>query len=127
MQSVKIRQITPLLNFLSLFPRQKDFLILTQSINILHICRCKIAFYSNDSQLSNRRSSFGYGSKSDFTKTLTASPSVTTYRHKSEFTENKNKGKTFGGPRDVAPDRSYLVPQLQKVPGPGQVSHSLYF
>ena len=125
MQYVKIKPITPLQNLPLLFPKQKDFLNLTHSISFLHILRCKIAFYSNNSQLSNRRASFGYGSKSDFTKTLTASPSVTTYRHKSAFTENKNKGKTFGNTREGSPDRSYFVPQLHKVPGPGQVSYSL--
>ena len=126
MQSVKIKPITQLPNLLLLFPKQKDFLNLILSIHYSHIRRCKIAFYANDSQLSNRRASFGYGNKSDFTKTLTASPSVTTYRHKSVFTDNKNKGKTFGNTRDGSPDRSYLVPQLHKVPGPGQVSYCLY-
>ena len=125
MQSVKIKPITRHRSSLLLFPKQRDFLTLIHSINMFHIDRCKVAFYSNDSQLSNRRASFGCGSKSDFTRTLTASPSVTTYRHKSVFAENKNKGKTFGGSRDVSADRSYFVPQLHKVPGPGQVRHFL--
>lgn len=40
---------------------------------------------------------------------------------KSTFEENKGKGNTFGGSREKSPDRSYFIPQLQKVPGPGQV------
>ena len=32
-----------------------------------------------------------------------------------------NHGKSFGTAREKLPDRSYLVPQLHKVPGPGQV------
>lgn len=51
----------------------------------LFYCRCKIAFYTNDSQLSHRKTSFGYGLKTDFTKTLTCSPPATKYNVKSEF------------------------------------------
>lgn len=36
-------------------------------------------------QLSNRKSSFGYGKKYDFTKTLTCSPSVNQYNIKSSI------------------------------------------
>jgi len=28
----------------------------------------------------------------------------------------------FGMSREKSPDRSYLIPQLQKIPGPGQVT-----
>ena len=89
---------------------------------LFRIFRCKVAFYSNDSQLSNRKASFGYGRKSDFTKTLTASPSVTTYTSKSVFEQNKGRGKSFGSARDRSPDTSYLIPQIHKNPGPGQVN-----
>ena len=88
-------------------------------------CRCKVAFYSNDSQLSNRKASLGYGTKHDFTKDLTASPGATKYNIRSIFDENKTRGKSFGLSRELSPDRSYLVPQLNKVPGPGQVKYML--
>jgi hypothetical protein len=50
---------------------------------------CPNAFYSFDSQLSNRKAAFGYGNKSDFTKTLTASPPVTKYGLKTFLDESK--------------------------------------
>lgn len=81
-----------------------------------------MAFYSNDSQLSNRRTSFGYGKKSDFTKDQTASPGATKYMHKSIFENSKARGKSFGLSRESSPDNSYLVPQIHKHPGPGQVN-----
>lgn len=61
----------------------------------------------------------GEAKRSDFTKTLNCSPPSTAYQYKSAF-EEKNRGKSFGLSRDQSPDRSYLIPQLQKVPGPGQ-------
>lgn len=82
---------------------------------------CPNAFYSFDSQLSNRKASFGYGKKSDFTRTLTVSPPATKYEIKSFLDESREKGKSFGTTREKLPDNSYLVPQLQKVPGPGFV------
>jgi hypothetical protein len=82
-----------------------------------------LAFYANDSQLSQRKTSFGYGDKVDFTKTLTCSPPSTKYVPKSVFEENKDKGNKFGVNRDQSPDRSYLIPQLHKVPGPGQYNN----
>jgi hypothetical protein len=50
---------------------------------------CPNAFYSFDSQLSNRKASFGYGNKSDFTRTLTVSPPVTKYEIKTFLDESK--------------------------------------
>lgn len=73
------------------------------------------------SQLSKRGASFGSGKKSDFTKTFTCSPPSTLYMYKSVFEEGKTRGKSFGGSRERSPDRSYLVPQLHKNPGPGNV------
>lgn len=57
---------------------------------------CPNAFYTFDSQLSNRKASFGYGNKSDFTRTLTVSPPATKYEIKSFLDESKDKGKSFG-------------------------------
>jgi hypothetical protein len=62
----------------------------------------------------------GFGKKSDFTKTKTESPPPTHYLVKSLF-EEKKKGRTFGCAREKSPDRSYLIPQIQLNPGPGQV------
>jgi hypothetical protein len=78
-------------------------------------------FYTYDSQLSNRKSSFGYGNKYDFTQTLTVSPPVNTYNLKTFVEETKSKGKSFGTARDKLPDNSYLIPQMHKIPGPGAV------
>ena len=69
--------------------------------------------------MTNRRAAIGYGKKLDFTKTAFETPAANNYQHKSVFEESKNHGKTFGGGR--SPDRSYLIPQKSKVPGPGQV------
>lgn len=90
----------------------------------MHLLRCKVAFYSNDSRLSNRKTSFGCGNKYDFTKDRTHSPAATKYLIKSVFEESKGRGRSFGLSRELSPDQSYLVPQLQKVPGPGQVIYS---
>ena len=57
---------------------------------------CPNAFYTVDSQLSNRKASFGYGNKSDFTRTLTVSPPVTKYEIKTFLDLSKDKGKSFG-------------------------------
>ena len=94
-----------------------------------HQSRHRIGFYIKDeqmSQLSKRKTSFGYGRKSDFTKDLTASPRATLYSHKSVFEEqtSKKNGKSFGLSREKSPDRSYLIPQLHKNPGPGKVNFS---
>lgn len=92
----------------------------------LGLFRCKVAFYLNDSQLSQRKTSFGFGHKTDFTKPTTCSPPSTKYNTKSGFDENKMRGKSFGLGRDSSPDRSYLIPQLYKVPGPSQVKLNLF-
>jgi hypothetical protein len=87
---------------------------------------CPTAFYAYDSQLSNRKAGFGYGTKSDFTRTLTASPAATKYELKTFVDEAKTKGKSFGLDREKLPNNSYLIPQMQKVPGPGVVLNSIY-
>lgn len=85
------------------------------------IFRCPNAFYTFDSQLSQRKTSFGYGKKSDFTQPTNVSPPSTKYNSKSFVDESKKSGKTFGISRELSPDRSYLIPQLHKNPGPGNV------
>ena len=89
------------------------------------IPRCKQAYYAHTSHLSKRKTSLGYGKRSDFTKVQTSSPVSTKYLHKSVFEENKNKGRTFGLSRNQSPDRSYLLTQLHKLPGPGQYDNSV--
>ena len=81
--------------------------------------------YSNQSELSRRKAAFGYGDKSDFTKPQTVSPASTKYNHKSFCDDSKNKGKSIGLSRDKIPDRSYLIPQMQRIPGPGNVIYLL--
>lgn len=87
---------------------------------------CPNAFYTFDSQLSNRKAAFGYGNKSDFTRTLTVSPPATKYEIKTFLDDSREKGKSFGLHREKLPDNSYLVPQLHKIPGPGGVSFVLF-
>lgn len=36
------------------------------------------------------------------------------------------RGKSIGLSRDNIPDRSYLIPQMHKIPGPGQVRNYLF-
>ena len=83
--------------------------------------RCKHAFYTCDSQLSDRKTSLGYGRKYQLSDSMPIGPPATAYKHQSLFEENqsKGKGKSFGLSRDSIPDKSYLIPQLQKIPGPG--------
>lgn len=88
MQFVITQVITPALKTLFNFRKLKGFLHTTLSIPF-PLFRCKIAFYANDSQLSQRKTSFGYGQKVDFTKDLTSSPAATKYNLKSEFELNK--------------------------------------
>ena len=52
---------------------------------------------------------------------MTVSPPVTKYQIKSFVEESRSKGKSFGLEREKLPDNSYLIPQMQKVPGPGFV------
>lgn len=52
---------------------------------------------------------------------MTNSPPVTKYKQKTFTDLSKNNGKSFGQARDKLPDNSYLVPQMHKMPGPGQV------
>lgn len=106
---------------------QKQKISWTESgVMIWFIFRCPNAFYSYDSQLSNRKTSFGYGKKFDFSQIISVSPPSTKYESKSFLDESKKKGKSFGLGRDYSPDRSYLMPQLHKNPGPGKVILNLF-
>lgn len=80
-----IRVTIPVLKMHSNFLKHKDSHHTIHSILFIYFLRCKVAFYANDSQLSNRKTSFGYGTKVDFTKDLTSSPAATKYNIKSEF------------------------------------------
>lgn len=57
---------------------------------------CSNVSYTYNSHLSNRKIGFGYGTKSDFTRTLTVSPPATKYQLKTFTDDTKNKGKSFG-------------------------------
>lgn len=111
------------------FSKSKRFL--SPSIQYFYIphLRCQKAFYSSESQLSHRSASLGYGKKSDFTQNFTKTPGANSYSQKSLFDNNKKKqkGATFGIARQNSPDRSYLTPQQQKNPGPGQVIFNINF
>lgn len=52
---------------------------------------------------------------------MTISPPATSYLIKSFVEEGKGNGKSFGTAREKISDRSYLIPQMQKIPGPGAV------
>ena len=88
--------------------------------------RCPMAYYENKSSISNRKTSFGYGNKSDFTKTLTCSPGATKYNLKNVLEESKHKGKSFGCSRNKSEDQSYITTKGKNVPGPGNVLNLLF-
>lgn len=116
-----IRLITLKLKLHALSPKATDLVILILSI-YLGQYRCPKAFYAkNQTSLSNIRHKVPLSKRPDFTKDLTCSPPSTKYLHRSVFEKNTNKGKSFGSSREGSPDRSYLIPQLQKIPGPGNV------
>lgn len=108
-----------------MFSKQKRFPKVNPEYGFKYF-RCKVAFYSNDSQLSQRKASFGYGKKYDFTEDLTSSPGSTQYKHVSIFDESKKKGITFGLDRDSSPERSYITQQIIRYPGPGHVLSNLF-
>lgn len=83
---------------------------------------CPIAFYSYRSQLSNRKTSIGYGHKSDFTTDLSKTPASSLYDPNNYHEFTKSKGLTFGLNREQSPDQSYLIPQIHKHPGVGAVT-----
>ena len=104
--------------------RARDSLIPTLSTSSISF-RCKLAFYANDSQLSNRKASFGYGTKVDFTKDRTCSPPATKYNPKTFLEESSKSGKSFGLNREKVVDKSFYLPSHRlKLPGPGMVNVS---
>lgn len=82
---------------------------------------CPIAFYSYASQLSRRKSAIGTEKKFDFDTILPATPASTQYNTNSYYEFTKFKGLSFGLSREQSPDRSYLIPQIHKHPGPDAV------
>ena len=85
-----------------------------------------MAFYAYNSQLSRRKTSLGYGKKSDFTIDLANAPPSSLYNPDNYNEHMKHKGLSFGLSRDQSPDRSYLIPQIHKHPGVGAVSLILF-
>ena len=71
-----------------LSPKLRDSHNQTPS-NIFINRRCKIAFYSYDSQISKRKASIGYGKKPDWTQIMEFSPVATKYEQKSLFETGK--------------------------------------
>lgn len=78
--------------------------------------------------LSKRSTGFGYGSRSDFTKTYSSSPGATRYNPETTLfsTRGKEKGKTFGISRDVrnkliqlSPEGGVVMKGVLKNPGVG--------
>lgn len=65
---------------------------------ILPPANCPRTCYEENSKLSKRATSFGYGERSDFTKTYTSSPPVTKYNPETLMfmTRKPSNGKTFG-------------------------------
>ena len=86
---------------------------------------CPIAFYSYGSQLSNRKAAIGYGKKSDFTLDLPKAPAGSDYDPNNYHEFIKSRGLSFGLSREQSPDQSYLIPQIHKHPGVGNVTLSL--
>jgi hypothetical protein len=63
-----------------------------------YLFSCPRAYYEPIDKTSKRATSFGYGNRSDFTKTLTSSPAVTKYNPEVNMysTKRPEKGKSFG-------------------------------
>ena len=94
--------------FLYSFPKaSKDNLVRKSEyiqflISIAYILfSCKEAFYDLPEVRSTRKAAFGYGTKSDFTKSVLANPSPNAYEIKSIFNAPKKRGFSFGLSRDV--------------------------
>ena len=83
-----------------------------------------MAFYTLSDQRSTRSTTFGYGSKLDFTKTgiqynrkiqeilgfTVFAPAPDVYNKSTEFsTERKDKGKSFGLSRELLKENGHIV------------------
>ncbi|KAL4476561.1 hypothetical protein ABPG74_010294 [Tetrahymena malaccensis] len=82
---------------------------------------CSEAYYNQKDQKEKRSAAFGYGTKSDFTKTQVYSPSPDQYEMKSAFEKQRSsqRGKSFGLSRDNMKEFSYITQGPLKNPGPG--------
>ena len=93
--SANIQPTTPLPNLPTSSLNPKDSPISTLSTYFSYQ-RCPNAFYTFDSQLSQRKTGFGYGMKYDFTQVTSVSPPSTKYNSKSFVDDSKKHGLTFG-------------------------------
>ena len=66
--------------------------------------------YNSARMGSTRATSFGYGNKFDFTKSLTNAPEPNKYQMLSQFDKNKtkSKGSSFGLGRELMRESSYI-------------------
>jgi len=82
---------------------------------------CGQAFYDIPGAKSTRTAAFGYGTKSDFTKSVINKPSPNTYEIKSAFEGGKNtkKGFSFGLSREAMSATGGQFVGDKNSPGPG--------
>ena len=88
---------------------------------LLKFVRCQHAYYNQGEVRNKRATSFGYGIKSDFTKTSITSPAPVTYEKQSVFEKKTSQqhGKSFGVSRDNMKEFGHVVPGPVKNPGVG--------
>jgi len=80
---------------------------------------CTKAFYDLPSVRASRTAGFGYGTKSDFTKTGTNNPPPNAYELNSEFKKGAKKGFSFGLSREAMAATGGQFVGDKKSPGPG--------
>lgn len=80
---------------------------------------CDKAFYDLPLARSTRTAGFGYGTKLDFTKSVSSNPAPTAYELKSAFEgNNKKKGYSFGLSREAMQVTGSQFVGEKKSPGP---------
>lgn len=89
----------------------------------IHVTKsnCRQAFYELPNVNEKRTAAFGYGTKSDFTKTGVSNPSPNAYEIKSIFetASKKKKGYSFGLSREAMAATGGQFVGEKKSPGPG--------
>lgn len=109
-----------------LFSKEERFRVPASKYNCSY-CSCPVAFYEYPHYLSKRKTSLGYGEKSDFTHSSVVSPAANSYQIESDFKKDGKRGQTFGVAREVllrwtqkSPENGIIVKDVLKFPGPGQ-------
>lgn len=94
------------------FPRGKRFSAKVKKNTNLN------AFYETPCVKSKRSTSFGYGTKFDFTEKLDKVPGPSHYENVDKIHKYGNRGISFGNGRDKVTFQGFTV-KTTNVPGPG--------